>query len=312
MSRLLLLAAGIWLAGVLPRATAEEQNTGPTDWPVMISQLQQEMYRRPGFAQPRQQLAIAHNNYGVSLSEQQQWAPAIRELEEAIRLDAANGSFKQNLGQIYFKQAEQHYDQHQMELAMAALDRGLTYLPDAARAYALKGEIEYGRQRLKEAKAAWQRAIALDPSIEHLVKRLEQVTEELPVESNFSKLSQAYFYLRYEAGVERQTGFDIQDALLAARRAVGSDFAYWPKHKFVVLIYSAESFRRLRTETPEWMGGQFDGKIRVPLPSAQLDPLEVKRIIFHEYTHALVHDLTSGRCPIWFNEGLAEHEEIGR
>jgi hypothetical protein len=144
--------------------------------------------------------------------------------------------------------------------------------------------------------------------MEHPAKRLKQVTEELPVESNFAKLSQAYFDLRYEAGVERQTGFDIQDALLEARRAVGSDFAYWPKHKFVVLIYSAESFRQLRAETPEWVSGQFDGKIRVPLPSAQLDPLEVKRIIFHEYTHALVHDLTSGRCPTWLNEGLAEHE----
>lgn len=32
------------------------------------------------------------------------------------------------------------------------------------------------------------------------------------------------------------------------------------------------------------------------------------RIVFHEYTHAVIQDLTNGRCPQWLNEGLAEYE----
>ena len=64
----------------------------------------------------------------------------------------------------------------------------------------------------------------------------------------------------------------------------------------------------MREETPEWLGGQFDGKIRVPLPNEQFDQAMVRNILFHEYTHALIHDLTKGRCPTWLNEGLAEHE----
>jgi len=296
----------LWCTGVL--GAEQKEAAPPTDWPKTISQLQQEVYRRPGFAQPRQQLAIAHNNYGVGLGDQRQWADAIRELEEAIQLEPDNADFRGNLGRVYFNKAKQEYDGRQMEQALATLEQAIKLAPEFAPAYALKGEIEYGRQRLKEAKAAWQRSAALDPSQTYLAERLQQVTEELPVESGFERLSQAYFDLRYEEGVERQTGFDIQDALVEARRTVGADFADWPKYRLVVLIYSAESFRKLREETPEWVAGQFDGKIRVPLPSAQLDPLAVKRIIFHEYTHALVSELSDGRCPTWLNEGLAEYE----
>jgi len=53
---------------------------------------------------------------------------------------------------------------------------------------------------------------------------------------------------------------------------------------------------------------QVQGKIRIPLPSAQLHQASVKSILFHEYTHALLHDLTKARCPTWLNEGLAEYE----
>ncbi|OGX29055.1 MAG: hypothetical protein A3B78_03400 [Omnitrophica WOR_2 bacterium RIFCSPHIGHO2_02_FULL_67_20] len=34
----------------------------------------------------------------------------------------------------------------------------------------------------------------------------------------------------------------------------------------------------------------------------------VRQILFHEYAHALIHDLSGGQCPLWLNEGLAEYE----
>lgn len=46
----------------------------------------------------------------------------------------------------------------------------------------------------------------------------------------------------------------------------------------------------------------------MPLPDGQIDATTVRQILAHEYTHALVHDLTRGQCPVWFNEGLAEYE----
>ncbi len=305
------VALGLALAaGAAPlRAEEDRAEQEPTDWPTAISQLQQEVYRRPGFAQLREQLAIAHNNYGVQLGDQKQWDLAVHEVEEAIRIDEANASFRTNLTTLYLNQALSQQQAHDPEAALETLEKAIAIDPNLARAYAMTGDIEYERQHLKEAQAAWEQAVQLDPNLQTVAKRLERVTQELPVESKFDRLPQTYFDLRYEEEVGRSAGFDLQEALFDARRSVGSDFAYWPKHRIVALIYTADSFRRLREETPEWVAGQFDGKIRVPLPSAQLDVAAVKRILHHEYTHALIYDLTGSRCPVWLNEGLAEYEE---
>ena len=278
------------------------------NWSEVIARLRQEMHQRPGHAQTRRQLAIAYNNDGVRLSEQGEWTLAVTQLQEAIRLDAANEQFRNNLRQVYLQQAQDGYARHQLNEAIRVLDQLLALDPDVAQAYALRGQIEYDRQRLKEAKAAWERAIELDPSQTSLSKRLEQLNQELPIESSFERLSQAYFDVRYEEALQRPVGFDVRDTLLEARRSIGSDFAYWPKHKFVVLVYTAEQFQALRRQMPDWVGAYFDGKIRMPLPSDQLDQATVKQILFHEYTHAVIHDLTNGTCPLWLNEGLAEYE----
>lgn len=285
--------------------TSEQEST---HWSEVIARLRQELNQRPGHAQTRQQLAIAYNNYGVRLSEQGEWTLAVTQLKEAIRLDAANEQFRNNLRQVYLQQAQEVYARHQLNEAIRVLDQLLALDPTLAQAYALRGQIEYDRQKLKEAKAAWERALELDASQTHLRKRLAQLNQELPIESSFERLSQAYFDVRYEEALERPVGFDVRDALLEARRSIGSNLAYWPTHKFVVLVYTADQFQALRREMPDWVGAYFDGKIRMPLPSNQLDQAAVKQILFHEYTHALIHDLTKGTCPIWLNEGLAEYE----
>ena len=296
----LLLATGV--------GAQQEEGQESTDWPATISRLRQQAYERPGHTQTRQQLAIAYNNYGVELSDQAQWELAIHHFQEALRLSPSDQQIQNNLGNVYLHQAQEAYERHDFAAAAGVLEKAIALDPDLVQAYVLLGKLEYDRQRLKEAKAAWGRAVELDPTQTEVAKLLQQVGEELPVESKFERLSQAYFDLRYEEHLERPVGFDVRDALLSARRMVGSDFSYWPNYKIVVLLYGAESFRQLREETPEWMGGQFDGKIRVPLPSDQLDQGTVKNILFHEYTHALIHDLTGGKCPKWLNEGLAEYE----
>ena len=302
----LVLSAAIWLSGSL--ASAEDPAPEAPDWPTVIAQLQQQLYERPGMAHLRQQLATAYNNYGVKLGEQRQWHEAIAQLERARELDPSNQQFTTNLSMLYANQAQAEYGAHQLNDAADFIHKALVVNPALAKGYAMLGQIEYDRQRLKEAKAAWQQAVVLDPNLPGIAQQLAQVTDELPVESKFERLAQASFDLRYEEKLQSPVGFDIRDALLDARRSVGSDFSYWPKQKIVVLIYSAESFRQLRRDTPEWVGGQFDGKIRVPMPSAQLSSATVKQIIFHEYTHAVIADLTAGKCPRWFNEGLAEYE----
>ena len=47
----------------------------------------------------------------------------------------------------------------------------------------------------------------------------------------------------------------------------------------------------------------------MPIKEDTLSGNEIKRLIWHEYTHAVVYDLCNNHCPIWFNEGLAKWEE---
>jgi len=301
---------GLLILGSARLSAEEAQEPESQNWPVLIAQLRQEVQRRPGLVHPREQLAIAYNNYGVSLSHTGQWAVAMSQLQEAIRLEPKNEQFHRNLANVYLNQAQSLAEGHRETEAVGLITQALEHHPALVEGYLLLGDIEYGRQRLKEAKAAWERALALDPANVDLAERLGRLKQEFAIESGFDRISQAYFDLRYEDALEQPAGFDIRDALLRARREVGTDFAYWPNYKIVVLIYSSEHFRALRQETPEWIGGLYDGKIRVPLPGKEFDVEHARAILFHEYTHALVHDLTKNRCPQWFNEGLATYEEM--
>ena len=107
---------------------------------------------------------------------------------------------------MYLNQAHGAFERHQLQDAETIIKQAITLNPNLTEAYILLGEIAYSNQKLKEAKLAWQRALELDPGRTELAKRLQQVTDELPVESKFERLTQAYFDLRYEEQLERPVG----------------------------------------------------------------------------------------------------------
>ncbi len=63
------------------------------------------------------------------------------------------------------------------------------------------------------------------------------------------------------------------------------------------------------TLTADWVGGLYDGKIRVPLGGLRQLTDRAERVLSHELTHAVVHSKTRGRCPRWLHEGLAQISE---
>jgi hypothetical protein len=68
-------------------------------------------------------------------------------------------------------------------------------------------------------------------------------------------------------------------------------------------VQSLQSYRDA-TGAPEWNGGQFDGRIRIPMDRARtLDP-RTRQTLAHELVHACLANL--GRWPTWVHEGLAQ------
>ena len=74
-----------------------------------------------------------------------------------------------------------------------------------------------------------------------------------------------------------------------------------------MILYSSRQFQEV-TDAPGWSGGLYDGKIRIPIGGIERETPGLRRILYHEYAHAVVRAITP-RCPTWLNEGLAQYFE---
>ena len=107
----------------------------------------------------------------------------------------------------------------------------------------------------------------------------------------------------------REEHSDIKETVLSilkdAYRTVGREMDYYPSKSITVTLYNEKGFFDV-TRAPGWAGGLYDGKIRLPIKGAEHEEELLRRVLLHEYTHAVVHSITP-RCPLWLNEGLAEY-----
>jgi hypothetical protein len=86
------------------------------------------------------------------------------------------------------------------------------------------------------------------------------------------------------------------------------DLDIYPQETIVVLLYPDQVYHDI-TRVPSWAGALYDGKIRVPVSGLSSMTPDLARTLKHELTHSFVRQATSGRCPVWFNEGVAQLEE---
>jgi hypothetical protein len=281
------------------------------DWPRVISKLE-----RAGARQRKAELPTAYNNYAIQLSNKGEFEEAEKQLEKAVALalDHKNKTFKKNLSTIYLNHAfevrqDRRNSGYQMQhLARKLAERALRHDRNLAEAHVLIGDVAYDSQDLHLAKLSWTRAKSMAPSLAGVEDRLAKLAREYSVERNFDRAGNAYFDLRYQDGINPSTAVGLANALREARDEVGRDFKHWPRHKLVVLVYTDEAFARVR-QGPDWVAGVYDGKIRIPLPRTRSAAAVLKPTLYHEYTHAIIHDLTRNQCPVWLNEGLAEFQE---
>jgi tetratricopeptide (TPR) repeat protein len=286
------------------------QVTFAEDWPQIIENLK----RGASSSQQKQQLSVAYNNYAIELSNQGNWSQAETELQRAVAIDTSNDQFKQNLSVIYLNHAaslrqDRRASDRGTDLKSKILvQQALRFNPKSADAYAILGDIAYDTQELAHAKTAWDRAKQLNPSLTSIDERLNKLNSEQAVEKQFDRAGNVHFDLRYQDGIGSSSAYDLRSVLDQARRDIGRDFGYWPRHQIVVLVYSEEDFKQVR-QGPDWIAGLYDGKIRIPFPRSPAAQASLNSTLVHEYTHAIIHDITQNRCPVWLNEGLAEFEE---
>lgn len=191
--------------------------------------------------------------------------------------------------------------------AISAVLDGLTYDPERPQLLELLGDLRYREERTADALRAWRRAFASDSS-DRLRDKIIKGEREMAATGNYDFATSPHFNLRYDGGVDMEIASAVMDHLEEQFWVLADRFDHEPTQPITVILHPDQEFREL-TRAPEWVGGVYDGKIRVPLGGLQrLDP-GARRLLVHELTHAVIHSKTRGNCPRWLHEGLAQMAE---
>jgi tetratricopeptide (TPR) repeat protein len=225
---------------------------------------------------------------------------AILKYREAVKYLPHDPALTLALGYLLWKQ------EHYLE-TVDLLSPEADLHPQSPDYLLLLGSAYYGMEDLDQAIAQWNKALALrdNPQVREAVARAEREQE---ISGAYSELRSEHFMLRYDGQQDEKLSGEILTSLDGSFQDLVLDLDYSPSEPVVAILYPNQAFRDI-TRTPAWVGALNDGKIRVPVSGlTQMTP-KLAQVLKHELTHSFVRLITLGKCPTWFNEGLAQLEE---
>ena len=238
---------------------------------------------------------------GIALMEKGDYASARDRFQTAVRMNDSDYVAHYLLGRSLFHLKE--YDLSEKEL-LRTIQLQPTRHPLA---YVYLGDIAYLRNDTQKAKEYWEKAHKIDPSLPGLDQRLAKADHDTKVDKKFIQYDSVHFAVKYEGAERYEAGAIVLDILEDAYRDIGRELGHYPLDKVQTILYSNEQFREI-PGIPGWSGAVYDGKIRLGIGGVTSPTPALRAVLFHEYTHAVVRDITP-RCPAWLNEGLAQYFE---
>jgi tetratricopeptide (TPR) repeat protein len=187
------------------------------------------------------------------------------------------------------------------------LNRAIELKPRDKTVYQVLGDLAYRRDDLAAAMANWEKALEIDPSDAALKSRFERIRREHQTEKDFNRDVTSHFSIKYEGREKIEAGRIVLRILEDAYGEIGRALSYYPDQEIAVILYTNQQFQEV-TDAPGWSGGIYDGKIRIPVGGIEQETPGLRRLLIHEYSHAVVRAITR-RVPTWLNEGLAQHFE---
>jgi hypothetical protein len=148
----------------------------------------------------------------------------------------------------------------------------------------------------------WHGALDLqpNPALETLIRRVERETKG---DQSTEKLVGMRVVLRYESGtVPVETARQMLGVLDEEYARIAAQLGCHPEERVTAIVQSREAYRKT-LDVAEWNGGQYDGRIRVPVASGQGVDAALRRSLAHESTHAGLSML--GPWPAWLQEKLS-------
>lgn len=277
-------------------------------------------------------LACAHNNLAVLLARQKKFDEAIRHFTTAkaqkpedisIRLNLLSllvslknasavekeagelTNLRPNDVEIGLKIAAALQKTENTSNAILMLQDLSSRVGDHAELHATLGRMLYQSGQLDESAYHLRRSHELNPGDLRVTELIERLKRENTTRETTTTYTGLHFNLTCPDSFSTQWAEKTLDLLEEAYDLVGQQLDFYPHQRSQVLILPTEDFRKVH-DLPEWAGGVYDGKIRLPVPARNPRHAAIRGAIMHEYTHHVVHLITAGNCPIWLNEGLAQ------
>jgi tetratricopeptide (TPR) repeat protein len=240
---------------------------------------------------------------GQAKGEEHLFSEALSLFQEAIQFNPDVSAFHVASGWAYDKLDQ---DDH----AIDELESAIRLDPKEGNAYQILGEIYHKQDAPERAIETLEKALSLQPDNDSLRKRIAKMKQDNNLESHFGKTASSHFIIKFEGEENKEIANIVSDNLDEAFHEIGGLFYEKSLQPVIVILYSDQSFRD-NVHSPVWAGGIYDGKIRIPVRGWNQDLGGLKRLLFHEYTHAVLYQITSYPIPTWLNEGLAIYFEGG-
>ncbi len=205
-------------------------------------------------------------------------------------------------GRIYAQMMKSEYS-----TALELIEKARKLSPQSANLAAWSGYTHYRMNQLGAAIEDLQTAEKIRPS-QSIAALLDKATRDKNAEDDFREGESSHFVVRYHGGASRQLASEVIHTLEDQFQLLKSELHYTPPEQIGVILYTQQSFFDV-TRVPGWAGGLNDGRIRVPVQGLETVSDLLARILKHELTHSFVYQKTSGRCPTWLQEGVAQWME---
>jgi len=192
--------------------------------------------------------------------------------------------------------------------AMARLQRALEIEPKLTAASRLLGQIAYTEGDVDLAVRTYEKALKHAPNDPVLAAELSAWRRDVEVHHSFEERRYDRFRVMFEGRAEESLAAQATAVLDSAFWRIGRTLGEYPSDTIVAVLYTERQFRDI-TRAPEWSGGQFDGRIRVPVAGASLKPELFERVLTHELSHAIVAAIVPRGAPAWLDEGIAQYFE---
>ncbi|HEY7172073.1 MAG TPA: tetratricopeptide repeat protein [Vicinamibacterales bacterium] len=198
------------------------------------------------------------------------------------------------------------HEQGKPKEAIARLRQAIERNPRLVDASRLLGVIAYDQGDLALAIKTYENALKYAPQNRAMHDQLDAWRAEQSVHSGFEERRSDRFRVMFEGRAEEALAADATAILSSAFWRIGETLGAYPSDTVVAILYTEKQFRDI-TRAPDWSGGQYDGRIRIPVAGAAQQPALFQRVLTHELTHAILAHVAPRGVPSWLNEGLAQY-----